>query len=122
MSRGEPYHYVRWAWWHSHSIEELVQRLKADFELALRGLRGEELSIYDLSPFKSQRWEVLVKADTLAAFLAAYRAVLFQRMRAPFTKRDLELREIILSLYPRRTPTPFPWSFSHEPPFEVERT
>ncbi|RJS90132.1 hypothetical protein CW700_01645 [Candidatus Bathyarchaeota archaeon] len=62
----------------------------------------------------------MVKADTLSAFLSAWRAVLFQKYKAPFTKRDLELREILFRLYPRITPTPLPFSFSQEPPFEVE--
>ncbi|MFB0543632.1 MAG: hypothetical protein ACETVR_02510 [Candidatus Bathyarchaeia archaeon] len=119
MNRVEPYHYVRWTWRRRHTPTGLVERLKEDFDLSLRRLRAEE-EAQDISPYVGQRWEILVKADTLAAFLSAWRAVLFQRSRAPFTRRDMELREIVLKLYPRNRPTPFPWSFSFEPPFEVE--
>lgn len=98
----------------------LVERLKGDFDLTLRGVIGEK-EAYDISPYAGQRWEILVKADTLSAFLSAWRAILFQKVWAPFTRRDIELRKIVLSLYPRNRSTPFPWAFSPpEPPFEIE--
>jgi len=122
MSQDKPYDYVRFTWWHTHNPRELAEILKDTFTVTFYARPGslEEDRRYDLSPYKGQRWEILVKADTLSAFLSAWRAVLFQRERAPFTKRDMKLREMILKLYPRITPTPFPWGFSHEPPFEVE--
>ena len=79
---------------------ELSERLKDDFNLTLKRYLREEEYRYILLFFKGQRWEVLVKADTLAAFLSAYRAVLFQKVRASFTRRDMKLREILLSYIP----------------------
>ena len=115
----EPYHHVRFTWRLSMSPSDVVQRFKKDFDVTLPTLRSE--SWYDLSPYKGYRWEILVKADTLAAFVSAGRAVLFQKVSAPFTKKDLELRKIVFTLYPHNRPTPFPWLFSREPPFEVEK-
>lgn len=120
MNQVEPYHYVRWRWRRKHDPIKLVERFKGDFDVTLPVLRrkGDKL---DVSLFIGHRREILVKADTLSAFLSAWRAVLFQKVWAPFTRRDMELREIILSLYPFNRPTPFPWSFSpKEPPFIVE--
>jgi hypothetical protein len=119
MSQAEPYQYVRFTWWTRHGPTELVERLKSDFDVTPPKL--EKDSPYDLSLFKGQRWETLVKADTLSALLSSSRAVLFQRTRAPFTQRDIELRKIVFLLYPHDRSTPFPWEFGHEPPFEVER-
>ncbi len=119
MSQAEPYHYVRFSWWKKHSPTELVERLKREFTIILPKLEKYNTYEYDISFYKGERWEALVKADTLSAFLSPDRAVLFQRTRAPFTERDMELRKTIFSLYPHSRPTPFPWEFSHEPPFEV---
>ena len=119
MNQAKPYHYVRYTWWSKHSPTELVQRLEGEFNVTPPKLEKDD--IYDMSLHRGERWEALVKADTLSAFLSASRAVLFQRTRAPFTKKDMDLRKTIFSLYPRNCPTPFPWMFSHEPPFEVEK-
>jgi len=118
MSRAGPYHYIRFTWWQRHSPTKLVEMLKRDFAVTPPLL--EKDNPYSLSPYKGERWEVLVKADTLSALLSAFRAVLFQRTREPFTKRDLELRKIVFSLYPRTRSTPLPWGFGTEPPFEAE--
>jgi len=62
---------------------------------------------------------VLVKADTLKAYISRFRATMFQRETAPFTGRDLELRARLMELYPRNRPSPAPWLISHETPFDV---
>lgn len=61
--------------------------------------------------------ELKLKADTLNAFISLTRAILFQKERAPFTPRDMELRKRILEIYPRNRPTPF--LINDEPKFEV---
>lgn len=119
MSRAEPYHHVRFNWLRTHDPVKLVQTLKSKFAVTPPRLEKEDRG--EISPYAGQRWEVLVKADTLSAFLGATRAVLFQTERAPFTQRDMELRRAVFMLYPRDRSTPFPWGFTHEPPFEVEK-
>jgi len=36
--------------------------------------------------------------------------------------KNTELREKVMKMYPRSSPTPFPWEFSIEPKFEKEKT
>lgn len=74
----------------------------------------------EMSLHKDDRDEILVKADTLTAFLSGFRAVIFQKKPKPFTKNDLELRRRIWEIYPHDRATPFPWIFKSEPEFEVE--
>jgi hypothetical protein len=67
------------------------------------------------------RNETEVKADTLFARLSPFRAVLYQKKKALFTKRDMELRQTVLALYPRSTATPVPFRFGEkEPTFEAQ--
>lgn len=117
MSNERPYSYVRFVWWKSHNLEELARKLQKRFTLVrptmLRKNKQSELAIH-----RDSRKEIQLKADTLSAILSTHRAVLFQKEKALFTRKDMELREIILDLYPRDRPTPFPWSFRSEPKFE----
>ncbi|RJS90131.1 hypothetical protein CW700_01640 [Candidatus Bathyarchaeota archaeon] len=115
MNQGKPYDHVRFTWWHNHDPLKLVERLKGEFNPTLHRWPPAHAT----SPFAGG-WEIRVRADTLSASLFAWKAHLFQRDRAPFTKKDLRLREIVFSLYPRTRPNPLPWLFTHEPPFEVE--
>lgn len=117
MTEVETYYYVRFRWWRPHNLEKLAAQLKERFTL-LKPPVSKEQGEPELSIHKKERNEIEVRADTLVAFLSPYRAVLFQRRRAPFTEKDVELREVILDLYPRDTPTPFPWGASTEPRFE----
>ena len=98
-------------------INKLGGVLSAEFEI--KPVNVPESIVYEFSLFKDARDETLVKADTIGAYISKFRAVLFQRDRAPFTSRDLELRRRILEVYPRDRPSPFPWAFSDEEPFEV---
>ena len=120
MSQLERYYYVRFVWQRGFRIDELVESLKGDFTWTLHSYEDERYFMYDLSFLRGLRWEVRVKADTLSAFLSPFKAVLFQRIGAPFTRKDMELRRIVLLLYPHSRPTPFPWEFSEEPRFIVE--
>ena len=73
------------------------------------------------SLYKEDRREIVVKADTLKASLSLFRVVLNQEKPAPFTAKDMHLRERVHELYPHDRPTPFPWSFNPEPKFNVEK-
>jgi len=114
---GKPYIYVRFRWWRGLNLEEVARELGKYFEVELFEM---PTGSRDIAISRDDREGLRVRADTLMARLSPYRATLFQREAAPFTKRDLELRRRILELYPRDRPTIFPWGFSIEPPFEVE--
>lgn len=62
--------------------------------------------------------ELLFKADTLYAAISPSKATLFQKKRAPFTAKDLELRKRILEGYPF-TYTGIPFV---EPKFEIQES
>jgi len=111
------YSYVRYTWWREVDIDELSRELSTEFEV--KHLPNPGNPRYEFSLFMDARREVLVKADTLKAYISRFRAVLFQRDRAPFTPRDMELRRRLLEVYLRDRPSPFPWAFSDEEPFEV---
>jgi len=111
------YNYVRYTWWSEVDINELGDELSAEFEI--KPVNVPESTMHEFSLFKDARDETLVKADTIGAYISRFRAVLFQRERAPFTSRDMELRRRLLEVYPRDRPSPFPWAFSEEEPFEV---
>lgn len=97
-------------------LERVSEELAHGFEVKATLRPSVE---HDLSILKDDRSELVVKSDTLVAYLSSFRAVLSQRSPAPFTQKDMELRKRVFELYPQDRPTPFPWEFSHEPKFEV---
>jgi len=118
MSRPEPYSYVRFTWWKVHDIKGLYARFVDRFTVKMpSGLQGESLSLIQRDIYRME-----VKADSLVAYVAASRAVLSQKESRPFTKKDLELREAILELYPHATPGPLPFYSRKEPPFRIEES
>lgn len=114
--KTEPYHHVRFRWWTRLELGEVSAGLYDEFDVRMMPRPGTK---YEATIHKDDRSELEVKSDTLVALLSSFRAVLSQRESAPFTPRDMELRNRIIELYPRERPTPFPWLFSHEPRFEV---
>ena len=117
MSRGEPYHYVRFIWWGIVDVEGFQTEFGDDHEVRLV-LPPEDESKTSIHIENVK--ELRVKADTLSAFLSPTRAVLSQKERAPFTRKDLKLREKVLEIYPHSRPTPLPFMVGDEPKFEVE--
>lgn len=112
-----PYQFVRHTWMKRVDIEALAKKLGSSFEVV--ALKSTEPGPTAIAGQDTQE-KFLVKADTLRAYLSRMRATLFQKERKPFTKRDLELRERIFTMYPRSRSTPLPWSLGQEPCFEVE--
>jgi hypothetical protein len=112
-----PYHYVRWTWWKTYSVTDLVSTLKDRFTVTLmKQIPGQDEMI-SLNRRDTPFMEV--KADTLSVYIAPSKAVLFQKEGAPFTERDLELRKILLELYGHATPAPLPLFYRAEPPFQT---
>lgn len=99
-------------------IEEVARELEG------KGFTARRIDLpgttrYEISIYQNTRQEILVKADTLGAYISRFRVTMFQREAAPFTRRDLELRARLIELYPRNRPSPAPWMYSHETPFQV---
>lgn len=115
---AEPYHYIRFRWWTGVDLKEVSEDLRRFFSVETIDLPSNE---HELSLLKDERNELKIRADTLIAIISCFRAILFQKDEAPFTARDLKLREKVLELYPHNRPTPLPWSFTHEPKFEIKR-
>ena len=107
---------MRFRWWQGVDLKKASEALGTEF-----GVEPIELPQAGISIVRDERDELKVHSDTLGAILSRFRAVLFQKESAPFTERDVRLRERILELYPRNRPTPFPWEYSAEPKFEVEK-
>lgn len=115
MRKDEPYHFVRFLWMATVDLKAMEEEL-AEYVVGWRVPPETEskmhVHLYNLRELK-------LKANTLNAFISLTRAVLFQKERAPFTTRDMELRRRILKIYPRNRPTPFPFLVNDEPKFEV---
>lgn len=115
----EPYNYVRFRWWDGVDFKKTSEDIGKSFsvEMHIKTPPNET----DIAIFKDDRDELKVSADTLSALLSRFRVVLYQVKAAPFTAKDLELRKILLEIYPRNRPTPFPWSFTEESKYEIAK-
>lgn len=109
---------MRFRWWHGVDLKGVSEELCVEFSV---GTIETPKSDIDLTILKDERYELEVNADTLTTLLSRFGAVLSQRESAPLTEKDIKLRQTILELYPRNTPTPFPWEFSVEPKFIVAK-
>jgi hypothetical protein len=98
-------------------LDKIAKDFEDQFEVKVMTYPKDNIEI---SLHKDDRDEILVKSDTLIAFLSGFRAVVSQKMSKPFTKNDLELRRRIWDIYPHDRVTPFLWLFKSEPKFEVE--
>lgn len=100
-----------------YDAEMLALKLQEQFTRVKTLVRVIESEVKRLSEIKSVVPEILFKADNLYATISPSRAVLFQKSRAPFTLKDLELRKTIFSLYNSRFTIPI---FDPEPKFEIQ--
>ena len=98
-------------------LDEVRRDLESQFEVTELFVPS---SYWEMALFPYHREHLHVKADNLTVRLSQMRAVLFQRERAPFTERDVELRNRIREIYGRDQITPLPFAFRSEPEFEVE--
>jgi len=113
---SKPYRYVRFRWWDTVDLEKASEELGKSFEVKKVEYIEDPSSLH-----REDRREYVVKADTLTASLSLFRVILNQEKSAPFTDKDRQLRDMVHELYPHDRPTPFPWSFTPEPKFEVEK-
>ncbi len=111
----KPYNYVRFAWYKRVDLEALKEAL-SEFTVIDRPWPYGE---FDLSLYQDEREGLQCKADNLSAFLQPFKAVLYQKTQAPFTRRDLRLREIVMESYPRERSTMLTIGYPGEPDFEV---
>jgi len=97
-SRKRPYHFIRRTVFRNVNLERLSKELSPRFTI--------------IKPFVSKRTNplgremgsLLVKADSLYVLFEVDRAVLYQRETCPFTKKDVELRDIVFKLYGMQLP------------------
>ena len=111
-------YYVRFEWWNGIDLRIVQTDLSQSFIAEMNTKPSTEL---EMSLLKNERSELKVSAYTLTVILSKFRAVLYQKDATPFTTRDVELRKKILELYPRNSPTPFPWSYTFEPKYEIAK-
>jgi hypothetical protein len=110
------YHYVRWRWWDRIDVDGLAEELSEEYEVKALPDYGWDL---ELTFHKEMRDRYMIKSDTLTVFLSIFRVVMTQRKPAPFTERDVKLRERMMELFPEERPTFLPWQFSSEPEYQT---
>jgi hypothetical protein len=113
---AEKYHYVRWRWWNKIDVDKLSKELKEKYKVEPIKDHGWDL---ELTYRKEMRDRYMIKSDTLTVFLSIFRVVMTQKVAAPFTAGDLELRNQMLELFPEERPTFLPWQSNTEPEFEI---
>lgn len=118
MKDIKPYSYARYTWSKNVNVDKEAEQLGANFEI--KSINTPEPSEQEIAIHKTTRKEIIVKADTVGAIIGTFRAILYQKDKAPFTTHDLLLRQKILELYPRTTPSPLPLMPSFEPKFVTE--
>jgi len=99
----KPYFKIRFHWYNPFNITEFVNNFGNNYKIRL------PLDLMDESRieiFRDVRKEIKVRADTLHAFLTAYRAILFQKEVIPLTDRDRELEKLVLKNYTHVRDTP----------------
>jgi hypothetical protein len=94
---------VRFRWWHPFNIEKFIEVYRNRFDIEER---PDYIGWGKIEVFAEIRKEYRIKADTLFAFVTQYKAILFQKDYTPLTKKDEELKDIILKEYPRIRDTP----------------
>ena len=114
---GPYYHVALSNWGMLHDVKKLSEKLQEDFTF-VKILLPERKTVVVISELKGPVPEIELKADTLFALIAPNKAVLFQKERRPFTKKDVELRKKILELYQYKLSLPL---FAREHKFEVQK-
>lgn len=97
--KGPYYHVVLAKWGKYHDVQKLCHELQKDF-IFVKTLVREIPAVTVISELKGTVPELLFQADTLFATITPTKATLFQKTSAPFTPRDLALRQQILAWYP----------------------
>jgi len=110
------YHHVRWRWWNKIDADKVSKELSDKYKVEIIPDHGWDL---ELTYLKEARDRFLIKSDTLTVFLSIYRVVMVQKKRAPFTKKDVELRNRMIELFPFERSTFLPMHISSEPEFET---
>ena len=114
----KPYSYARFTWIKDIDVVKEANRLSKEF--LVEPINTPEPSEQEVSIHKDSRKEIIIRADTVNAIISRFRAILYQKEIAPFTATDLKLRQEIIDLYPRNSPSPIPVGVSYEPKFITE--
>ena len=101
-----------------HKVQELAESLKQQYK-QVKTIVPQRKQTASLSDLQGTSPEVVFKADTLFAAITPTKATLYQKTAAPFTLRDVALRETILKWYPNKYTMFF---FAKEPEFTIQTT
>ena len=115
---SKPYYYVRFGLDRGIDLKVLAEELESSFEVEWFSI---ERTKEEFSLFKDESVELKVRADTLRAFVSSVRVVLYQKVRSPFTLRDLELRKKLMEWFPQKRMSPLPFLLKDEPKFVVAK-
>jgi hypothetical protein len=120
-SEGERYYFVMYSWWTANDLDKLTKELGARFTVLKPFKPQKKLEIGEFWPslYEIEFNTIEIQADTLYAYLSPYKAILFQKKKAPFTSKDLDLRKTIMSLYTHSRASAFPFNTLREPKFET---
>ena len=113
----KPYQYVRFSLWRDVDLDKISKELHPLFRVEKIPRSPDKEQI--ISSHK-RREHVKITADTLMVRLSSTRAVLYQKEKAPFTEKDIKLRQKILQIYTHSQSSFFLWEVNPEPKFEVE--
>jgi hypothetical protein len=94
----ELYHHVRFRWWIPVDLREaeiLFRSRGFSVEKSVSARGGLEMSFR----LGDTRDRLIVKADTLEAFVTSYVAILFQQEAAFFTEQDWMLMRTVFHIY-----------------------
>lgn len=99
-----------------HKVQKLAGILKQQYT-PVKTIVPRREQTAALSDLQGTTPELVFKADTLYAAITPTKATLYQKATAPFTSRDVSLREIILEWYPNQYTMFF---FAKEPEFTMQ--
>jgi hypothetical protein len=101
-----------------HNVQKLAEILTQQYTL-VKTIVPQRESPSAISDLQGTTPELIFKADTLHVAITPTKATLYQKDVAPFTIRDISLRETILEWYPNQYTMFF---FAKEPEFTTQTT
>jgi hypothetical protein len=112
----DKYFYIRYRWWKVIDVDKLANEFSEEYNVKSIKDHGWDL---ELTLMKEARDRYLIKSDTLTVFLSIYRVVMVQKVAAPFTAKDMKLRNRLLELFPKERQTVLAIRSIPEPEFEI---
>ena len=96
VNEGVPYHWTLWNHLKRLNVIDISEKLEETFTF-IQTVASERGSI-----IVDMALEFEFKADAFFTFIEPRRTILFQKESRPFTKKNLELRKTIFTVYSHR--------------------